>query len=34
MRNMEKNKKDEMSLEDYKYLVELEIFLRGVVENV
>jgi hypothetical protein len=34
MRNIQKSKNDEVSLEDYKYLVELEKFLSEVVENV
>lgn len=34
MINIEQNKKGEMSLDDYKYLVELEKFLKGVVENI
>jgi hypothetical protein len=34
MRNIQKSKNDEVSLEDYKYLVELEKFLSEVIENV
>jgi hypothetical protein len=34
MENIERGKAEEMNSEEYKYLVELERYLKGVVQNV